>query len=267
MKHKENIIDMIRRLTPEYRKGDIPKNLTSNIQVLYDDNLEDWDSTARRPYYRLRGQSITEEQAFDIISKTDRVLDNVRLNDGTYLSDKIDIYFTFNLQNRWFIKNIFPKFNGWCKPDGTIGCNGLTGKYPDLKELLWDIQGISSRFPYLNFVWAITDWDEVPDYIWDDVDDKLVDIKYREDFKDFIEHIEILFYVHDNTIEILQGDEAKQKYLEYESKYEKDSLVFTEYYYENSGIQPASIEYLERILAIYGLKQEEVEFLYDIISE
>ena len=51
-----------------------------------------------------------------------------------------------------------------------------------------------------------------------------------------------------------------------ESKYEKDPIIFTEYYYEKRGIPPLGTDYLDRILSVYGLKREEVEFLYDVIK-
>ena len=43
------------------------------IKILVDDKFDrEWSPCGRRPYYQMRGKRISEQQAFDIICKTDR---------------------------------------------------------------------------------------------------------------------------------------------------------------------------------------------------
>ena len=42
-----------------------------NIQVITDPEVAGIDFNVKRPYFRMRGRPVTEEQAFDIIRRTD----------------------------------------------------------------------------------------------------------------------------------------------------------------------------------------------------
>lgn len=39
--------------------------------IMFDEEVENFDSNARRPYYRMRGEKVTQEQAFDMIRRVD----------------------------------------------------------------------------------------------------------------------------------------------------------------------------------------------------
>ena len=248
------------------------KKYDNDICVRYADDFNGWSSTARRPYFRLRGKSVTKEQAFDIIRRTDRTFEGLvdKNCDYIYLQDYVDVY---HLQNRWWIDNISPRFMSWCKPDGTIGYNDIMGKYPDLEEPLVDLFNLLKAFPYLDFVWAITCWDELPLDVWERFrNDKQSAVKsYKsENYEGFEESIDILFWVHDKKVEILQGQGAINKYCEYNSKYGQCQESFTASYWEDkwkeTGDLPVSLKYLDKCLDVYGLKRDELKFLYSIVE-
>lgn len=271
-KIKKSAEKYIHELENMFREPDEIKPLESydeSIIVEYEEDFNGWYSSTRRPYYRLRGHKVTEEQAFEIIARTDRTFDYIedkQTGRKICLEKHVE---TFDLQNRWFINNIVPRYSGWCHPDGTIGTNGITGKYPDLSELLSVLCILINAFPYIDFVWAITDWNEIPDRCWDalydeDSEDSEED---SENYPDFIEHIDIAFHVHDKKIEILTGEQAVEIYTEYNKKYGGDEKRFTESYYDELGESPVDINYLKRCLDYYGLALENVEFLYNIIDK
>ena len=69
---------------------------------------------------------------------------------------------------------------------------------------------------------------------------------------------EIGFWVHDNTIEVLNRKNAVKKYKEYEKKYSvKDQDYYAAFYNMRKGIIPCDEDYLKRCIAAYGLDPEE----------
>lgn len=50
------------------KKEDIPQNVFDNLEML------SWQSVLRRPVYKLRGNPISREQAYEIIRRTDNYL-------------------------------------------------------------------------------------------------------------------------------------------------------------------------------------------------
>lgn len=219
----------------------------SDMEIIIDDELRDWGSGQRRPYYRLRGKRITEEQAFDIISKTDdEVLFDFR-NEYNNI-DKVNL---LHFRNFWITRSHYPSYMGWVQPNGIVGGNGITDKYPEMQELLEDIINIKINFPYLEFMVAITFWDEIPDYEWEkDWEDRASEPnKKLDDYKDFYEAIDIVFHVYENKIEVLNegigAERYKEKIKEYEDGIEDDS-VYASDYYEVNGINPVSEEFLQK---------------------
>lgn len=266
-------IDFTDKSVDEFEKEEKDKMdnkvYSENIKVSFDDTFKTWKTNTRRPYFRIRGPKVTEEQAFDIIRKTDTQFTCMYDKQGRNLGDRLKLINTTNIENRWFATNICPSFNGWCNPDGTIGCNDITSKYPELDEFLEDIYILLKEFPYLDFVWAITEWNEMPSYMWDKVFGS-VDSPQEwldEDYPDFNDNISILFWVHDNTLEIMEGQKAKEKYIEYNSLYGQDSEKFTQNYYDLQGKSPVDVKYLDRCLASHGLTQQDVKFLYTPITK
>lgn len=225
----------------------LPTNNKENIQyidgeafeflnktnLIIDKEIENYDSIARRPYFRLRGKKVTEQQAFEIIRKTDRFFQL-----ETKSIQAIDI---LHFPNWWFNKNHFPTHYGWCHPNGIIGINGITDKYPSLDELLDDMMNIKVSFPYLDFVVAITNWNEVP-----------------QDEQDWKSGIELGIWLHENTIEFMAPQRTRQIYSKYEGKYEEaNKKIYEPEYYESHKIFTADLAYLKRCIEAYGIDPDE----------
>ena len=167
-----------------------------DIELLIDEAMDEYDSVARRPYYRLRGKPVSKEQAFEIIRRTDSIFQleiQVPWNSG-YVE-------TWHINNWWFSRNHYPT---------------------DMVELI-------QAFPYLDFVLAITTWDELPEEMffcnredWEGDDQSYEEFEEKRKFErydGFYDAVDIGFWVHDNTIEILNHKNAVKKYKEYEEKY------------------------------------------------
>ena len=268
-KHVDSDNQTMEEFEKEERNKLNNKVYNEDIKVIFDDSFKTWRTTARRPYFRVRGPKITKEQAFDIIRKTDTQFTCMSDKQGNYLDNKLNLVNTTNLENRWFTTDICPSFNGWCNPDGTIGYNDITSKYPELVEFLEDVYMLLKEFPYLNFVWAVTDWNEMPQYMWDKLFGSADSPQewINEEYPDFNDNISILFWVHDNTLEIMEGQKAKEKYIEYNSLYGQDDGKFTQNYYDLQGKSPVDVKYLDKCLASHGLTQQDVEFLYTPITK
>lgn len=227
-----------------------------DIEINIDEGMDTYDTNVRRPYYRLRGKPVTEEQAFEVIRRTDRIFSrSIKLPAD---SDYIDGY---HLHNWWFNRNHFPSDMGWIHRDGTLGGNGITDKYPNFKQLMFEVFGLINEFPYLDFVWVITEWNECPDeireHLWDK--DEAMERKHKfEEYDGFYEAIEIGLWVHDNTIDVLEPKRAAEKFKEYEEKYGvADPSYYSAYYNMRNNIVPCDLEYLKRCIEAYGLNAEE----------
>lgn len=211
---------------------------------------KDYDSNTRRPYFRLRGRPVTEEQAFEIIRRIDRFFESNDL-----IQDFVD---TCNFPN-WLVNaNHYPRGCGWVHPDGLIGMNGITGKYPNVTEFVDEWLSKLNAFPYLDLVIAVTDWDEIPSDLWGVSRNKRRDFELPEYDKDFYKAIETGIWVHDKTIQILTPNEAVEKYKEYDALYGKDRDRFRSMYYEENNIYEIDDAYLKRCIEANGFKFEDV---------
>lgn len=249
------------------------------FQVIIDPEVAKKDFDVRRPYFRMRGKPVTEEQAFDIIRRTDNFFrwDMRKYNlEGFLVSDR------FLLDNLWYSPNFYPHPRGWIRPDGIVGQNGVTGKYPDEQEFIYSVLALKEAFPYLDFMVAVTDWNEIPDYLWDlmekshdaaednDLDqyrqykDEYDRLHTSEDYPDFQEHIVYGILVYDDKVELMAPARAKEKYLEYNSLYGGEAeAIFTMDYYMDRNIQPADFAYLQRCIRSYGLNPDDVLAKYE----
>lgn len=249
-----------------------------HFQVIIDPEVAGMDFDVRRPYFRMRGKPVTVVAAFDIIRRTDNFfswdMDKYRLEG--LVGD------SFMLNNVWFSPNFYPHPRGWVRPDGIVGQNGVTGKYPAEEEFLASILELKEGFPYLDFMVAVTDWDEIPDYLWDlmkksneaaennDLDlyrqyhDEYDRLQTSESYPDFPEHIVYGVWVHDDKVELMAPARAREKYLEYNILYGgEDEAIFTMDYYEKNGQFPADFAYLQRCILSYGLNPDDVLAKYE----
>lgn len=205
------------------------------------------DGCPRRPYFRMRGRPVTEEQAFDILRRTLQLPFKgfSDLDEKKRLEGRLPTFY-ITLENSWLTSNS-PR-HGWIFPDGTVGMNNHSGeKYPSATEFYDELIQIQQAFPYLDLVLAFTDWDEMPPYAWKGMFrniltekekekngkylDKTYDRKYdelyqvdeekvdrlisEEVFPDFLEHIEFGLWLHDGVLEVMAPERAREKYQEY----------------------------------------------------
>lgn len=179
-------------------KEDMDKLKAIEIQI--DNDATEWETVSRRPYYRIRGKKVTEEQAAEIICATEtfRGRRETELELGSM--ESIAAY------------------------DGTVGMNGHVAiKWININELLLDILRLKRCFPYLDYVMALSYWDEKAPGL------DVFESEYDEarncicEHKDFCENIQIGVWVHDNKIEVMNEEDTVKKYEEYRSLYEVDN--------------------------------------------
>lgn len=212
-------------------------------RIFVDDAFKpDWCPCVRRPYYQMRGKRITEQQAFDIISKTDRLFSR-----ELELEDSIC---SINFYVDWFSHGLCG--NGWVHPNGIIGINDMMGKYPTVSEFAKEWATYLYHFPYLDLMIGVTWWDEHPFQI------KQYEAMPFQKCDNFHSNIEAGIWVHDNRIEIVDQDYAEELYKKYEAEYgEKDNNVYFPEYYKTYQPDVITMEYLKKCLLTYGITDAE----------
>lgn len=233
------------------KKESYDKFLEYQIEI---ENDVKYSGLARRPYYRMRGKPVAEEQAFDIIRRTDMFFGGIYLSDG--IRGHSDFVGSLNFNN-WLINgNHYPMGYGWVHTDGTIGSNAITQKYPEMEEFIAEWFRYLMAFPYLDLVIAITNWDEIPPEAW--YDDTLRDSFYKEKYdEEFYKAIEIGIRVKDKTIQVLGPESTIKLYKEYEEKYGVEREKYEPEYYQDRGIAQVDLAYLKRCIESYGLNAEK----------
>ena len=240
-----------------YTPGEEELARLNGIELRLDPGTEQYDTNVRRPYYRMRGKSVTPEQARDIIRRTDALIGSFDWHFGERnlpQEEKIrngDYVGSMNFNQWWFMRNHLPTHYGWSHPSGLIGCNAITQKYPDFCEYLAELLQWKTAFPYLDLTIAVSWWDECPSYWRDTRDD------YME-YPDFCENLEIGICTHDNVIEFLNPENAARRYLDYEARYgAADPKVYVPEYYQDRKLLVCNNDYLIRCLMDYGMTEEQ----------
>lgn len=229
------------------------------IEVVIDDEVRAWKSLRSYPYYQMRGKLLTEEQAIDVISRTDGYF-RAPFKSDNYIG-------TVNFHNDWF-DNTF--IHGWVHPGGIIGLNDNTSKYPDLDELLTEWLRYARAFPYLDLVVGITAWESMPDKKreilypgWIDTPPlfrvskmKYDEMKYMDcDEGEFLDNLEIGVWVHDKKLEIMSPARTAEVYTEYSKKYTvDDTRVYYYQYYTDFQPDIITLDYLKKCLAQNGIR-------------
>ena len=246
--------------------------LIGNTRVYFDEGtdttMEEY-AEAKRPYYRLRGERVTEEQAFEIIRCTDGIFYN-EIFDKWHNGGYDDCIGEFCFTMRWFDEFFCP--HGWVHPNGIVGANYHIGmKYPAIDEYIWGLAETVEKFPFLNFVAGITTWDEICDKRWEMhfnhdgayKEARLTDME-REGFEDVLE---MGIWVHDGIIEIMNPERTAEMYRKYEQLYEEeDKRIYMIDYYRLCQPDVLNLEYFYRCLSAYGIKDPE-KFIQERIDE
>ena len=221
-------------------------------EIIVDEEVREFKSFTRRPYYRMRGRNVTADQAFDII----RRVDNVFRSGTSAVQEHADYIGSMNFDSWIFDRHHYPRHYGWIHADGTVGCDAITQKYPDVDEFIaeWFIKMMA--FPYLDLVIAITDWDESPPSAASGFTYKCN--PYARTIPTFEESIVCGIWVHDQVLEIMSPKRTVKKYAEYVKLYEgKNRDKYLPEYYQDNGIVQADENYLKRCIEAYGLNADE----------
>lgn len=164
------------------------------------------------PQCVINGEKITEQQALEIIRRTDNFFfgyggNNTQFNKRVEEICKRPDYNDFgkdwnkyqeareNFEEKWrlietnYINNDWISccwiggYHGWCHPDGTIAfCNNI-GKWPDVEEVYEDLCILGENFPFLNLTCTLMNGEE--DYC----DTSLVTMKLADGKVEFIDTI------------------------------------------------------------------------------
>lgn len=229
------------------------------IEAVIDNEVRAWKSRTHYPYYQMRGKPLTEEQAIDVISRTDGYFQYPFKSDN-YIG-------TVNFHNHWF-DDTFP--HGWVHPGGIVGRNFNTSKYPDLEELLTEFLRYARAFPYLDLVVGITSWEGMPDKKRSLLDMdcfgkpplllvskmKYDELKYTDcDEEEFLDHLEIGVWLHDKKVEIMSPARTAEIYTEYSKKYTvDDTRVYYWEYYDDFQPDVITLDFLKKCLAQNGIR-------------
>ncbi len=221
-------------------------------EIIVDEEVREFKSFTRRPYYRMRGKKVTRDQASDIIRRVDNVF---RSGTGA-VQEHADYIGSMNFDSWIFDRHHYPRHYGWIHADGTVGCDAITQKYPDVDEFIaeWFIKMMA--FPYLDLVIAITDWDESPPSAASGFTYKCN--HYDWTIPTFEESIVCGIWIHDQVLEIMSPKRTVKKYAEYVKLYEgKNRDKYLPEYYQDNGIVQADENYLKRCIEAYGLNADE----------
>ena len=244
----------------EEYKIDIEFNSDNPVRIFIDDyfgtkgSIESkrWTPTGRRPYYQMRGKPVEPSQAMDIISQLEYTTSNLlsSLESGSYTHYNGD-YRKFpkltkpeykslsNLVKKKYLKELsycdlfcthwLDNNYGWIRPSGKICINNILWKYPEIIEIIEDTTPLVHHFPYLDFIIAITGWNEVSPSKWEEINKRTfytseqynnLELKGYSD-EEFCNAIEIGVHVHNNKIEFLNPEDTIKVYKEYSNKYEE----------------------------------------------
>ncbi len=134
-------------------------------------NLPKW------PQMRVVGDKVTQEQAKEIIFRTDRFLtesskyaggNNHNFNElyrkrsglasldeqdweaDSVIREKLGVISTSYVDNSWASCAFIYGAHGWCDPQGRIFYQDNVGKWPSAEELIADWKAIAEAFPFLN---------------------------------------------------------------------------------------------------------------------
>lgn len=223
----------------------------NEYNILISDGMDNYDFFPRRPYYRMRGKPVTEDQAFEIIRRTDNFfvfVDSIRKHEE-YVG-------CYNFDNWLVDTNHFPQGYGWIHTDGTVGSNTITQKNPKLDDIIFEWLRNLKEFPSLDLIIALTWWDEGPVEKWEKgIDEYILNTEEYDEL--FYDAVRIGIYIHDKTIEILNPKETVKKYKEYNNLYGNPRKKFVPEYYGDNGINQIDIPYLKKCIEAYGLDADE----------
>ena len=220
-------------------KLDSIMNILESVEMIVDNGVEYWSDETHQPYYRMRGRSVSEEQALRMILKS------------TYCRPVENKLLCEDFTNTWLYYRQFPNSYSWVHPDGTIGLNDSLGFRPDLAKLVLDWVGFINLYPFLDLVVGVTAWDKSPPYSLNNLSENILLPDLLPVCDDFCDNLKLGIRVHNRIIEVMSPERAKNIYLQYEKKYAApDPGKYSPYYYYE--LHPEIVERFEKKLIYYN---------------
>ncbi|NBH15849.1 hypothetical protein D3Z36_17270 [Lachnospiraceae bacterium] len=237
----------------------------------------------RRPLVLVRGKPVSVEQAVQIITGEEPLFEEVYEWEGMGSDPRED---------RGVLKNIFYRqgygwLSTWLYSDGTIGGNLIhLGKYPEIEEVVELYSPLAQKYPFLDMVVAYTGYNESCCYSCDfDIykcreckpyrdrirkyclDESLVrnrkpgfeELYFRDWFNwhirnDVDDAVRLTIWIHDSKAEVLFGEKAADKFVEYNKQYyaEEYSFMFSSELYSYGMTCVCSKEFVEDCFEYIG---------------
>lgn len=210
----------------------------------------------RRPYYRMRGRSVTQEQALEIIGKTDDFFNSAE--HGLQSTCVPSTHFRNVLIN----DNYVPKNFGWCHRDGTIGINSVMSKYPNLDEILTEWGRYILEFPYLDLVVCVTHWDETPTLLCNDPDAPFYGPEWDNAF---FTNVDYGIHVRDRVVSMVPQQCAVNLFQDYSRRLDRPREVYEPDYYESSHIKQINYNDLVKMTAMHVV--DPIAWLKEVVSK
>lgn len=200
-------------------------------RLVMDEAPDRFDQHVKDPCYRMRGRSVTEEQAFDVIRRTDSHIRSLFYGSHPHQV----VMYRGHFQNDWTDPRSRWR-HGWMHPNGIVGKNG-NGSPDRLRTfltLLEELLGYQKAFPFLDLAAAISCQDLDPEDQIRSLDrGSVIELaKIGWDLRGFPKFFDTVAYgirLDGNTIEFLRKDRALETYQEYETLYgAPDSSIYTQ---------------------------------------
>lgn len=237
---------------PERKEG------SSQVRIFAEDEFKpEWCVCVRRPYFRLRGKPVSPEEAINIIARTD---------DFFYRSICINGSISSGVLTMNYFGYAGGDSSGWVHPCGAVGQNYLFGyKWAEIREMASDMLDLAENFPYLDFIIAVSWWNEMSpkrhELMMDQYIEKCIrnnescnDASQYYDDEDFTENIELGIWVHNGMIEFINPKLATELYGEYDRLYDGiDRRIFIPGYYNDFAPQLINRDFFRKCLNVYGI--------------
>lgn len=223
------------------------------IEVTFDEGTQDYDTNVRRPYYQMRGKRISEKEAVEFIRWADSAFYDCRCKEGKPNLNMINT--DCNLFSKCYA-------NGMVHPNGVVGMNGIMSKYPNFYELFEEFVSYAAEFPFLDFVYAVSCWDEMPPEQWEIF--LKGDYEVPSYFPNFTENLEIGVWVHDKKVEFLSPENAAKKYNEYEKRYGEPNASI---YCDKPSGSIKDLDFIRKCLEANGVGGKEIKTRLDKFRE
>lgn len=235
----------------------IPLEEMSKLEEFKEIEKDAYDGWQRRPYYQMRGRRVTKEQAFDIIVHESKEVS------FKYREVKNNNPAMMNTYVRLHKLRCYSWIQSFIDPEGGVGLNGFTYKYPEKYEFIEEHMLLASRYPYLEYVVIYTYYNEMSGEEYDvffDFDCSwpiLFTTRYEAVEKGF----EYAIWVHDGGVEVVDKEKAFHLRNQYQAEYPCEEMFNRDDW--NHYVKPyLSEEYLGRLCDAWELTKEEREHLF-----